>query len=75
MWEYKTVEHIETEYESYNGWTHKYDIPRKFVNHRIMNGKEVVIEMTALVNTKLNKQITKNFITIVEAVNKQPAIA
>ena len=69
MWKYITTERIETEYESYNGWTHKYDVPRHYVIHKIMNGKEIVVEATELINTKRNKQVAKNFQTIVDAVN------
>ncbi len=69
MWKYITTERIETEYESYNGWIHKYDVPRHYVIHKIMNGKEIVVEATELINTKRNKQVAKNFQTIVDAVN------
>jgi hypothetical protein len=69
MWKYTTSERIETEYESFNGWTHKYDMPRHYIIHRIMNNKEIVVETAELINTKRSKQVAKNFQTIVDAVN------
>lgn len=74
-WTYTTTEYTVTEYESYKGYNHKYDTPRHYINHRIVRlgktGKsvETIVEMTAQVNTKLSKQIAKNFTTIVDAVN------
>lgn len=56
MWRYVTTERIDTEYESYNGWTHKYDVPRHYIIHRIMNGKEIVVEAMELINTKRNNK-------------------
>lgn len=74
-WTYTTTEYTVTEYESYNGYSHKYDTPRHYITHRIVrlgkneNTLETIVEMTAQVNTKLSKQIAKNFTTIVNAVN------
>jgi hypothetical protein len=77
MWEYRTFEYIATTYEGYSGWEHKYDVPRHYVIHKILRlGKtgsilEVIAEHEALINTKLSKQIAKNFQIIVDAVNKE----
>lgn len=77
MWEYKEVPHTVTEYESYNGYTHKFTQPQNLVQHRIVRvGKtkrelETIVEQETIARSKSYKRVRDNFIKIVIAVNHQ----
>jgi hypothetical protein len=77
MWEYEEKPYEVTEYESYNGWTHKYKEPRNIVRHRIVRkGKtnrelETIVEYETIARSKNYKKTRDNFIKIVTAVNHQ----
>lgn len=69
MWEYLTTTKTVSEYESFKGYNHKFDTPRVYLVHKIIDGKETIIEATELINTKQNKKTAKNFQAIVDAMN------
>jgi hypothetical protein len=74
-WEYIKSSRVETEYESYKGYTRKYSSPVEFNTHKIVRrGKtnkvlEVILEQTVRANSPLDKKIEDNYKFIVMAVN------
>ena len=75
MWKYITKEFSVTEYEGYNGYMHKYEQPKHYIRHRIVRlGKtgnilETIVDISLLDGTRESIRTTKNFQTIVDAVN------
>lgn len=70
-WEYRKTSRVETEYESYSGYTHKYEKPREFIIHQIITkGKKIITEASFFASSPENKTTEENYQLIVQAVNR-----